>query len=57
MAALTSSQLFTAAKDDLSNFPTVAQLVKAGDPRILMQISAQSVMLSMLSEQVEVARI
>ncbi|MGW8422814.1 hypothetical protein [Comamonas sp. HJ-2] len=56
MAALTSSELFTAAKDDLSNFPTVAQLVKAGDPRILMQLSAQSVMLSMLSAQVEVAK-
>lgn len=56
MAALTSSEIFAAAKNDLSNFPTVAQLVKAGDPRILMQLSAQSVMLSMLSSQIEVAK-
>lgn len=39
----------------LSKYPTVAELVKAGDPRVLQQLNAQATMLAMYSQQIEVA--
>lgn len=56
MAAPTKDQIQQSALAALSSFPTVAQYVQAGDPRVLAQISAQAAMLAMLAEHVDVAQ-
>lgn len=56
MAAPTKDQIQAAALAALSSFPTVAQYVQAGDPRVLAQIGAQAAMLAMLAEHVDVAQ-
>lgn len=56
MAAPTKDQIQNAALSALSSFPTVAQYVQAGDPRVLAQIGAQAAMLAMLAEHVDVAQ-
>lgn len=56
MTALTREQFYQAAVDATSKYPTVAKYVNAGDPRVLAQLSAQSTMLAMVSEQVAVAK-
>lgn len=56
MTAATKDEILTAALNALAQYPTVAQYVKAGDPRVLAQIGAQAAMLAMLAEQVEVAQ-
>lgn len=56
MTAATKDQFQQAALNALSNYPLVAQYVRAGDPRVLAQIGAQAAMLAMLSEQVDVAQ-
>lgn len=54
--AISKEQFLQAALDAAAEFPNVQQYVKARDPRILMQLSAQATMLAMLSEQMDVAR-
>lgn len=54
--AYTAQQFEAAAINALAQFPLVAQLVRAGDPRVLAQLRAQAAMLAMLSEQVDVAQ-
>lgn len=56
MVALTKEQFEQAARDALGMFPTVAQFVKAGDPRVLAQIGAQATMLGMMSANVDAAK-
>ena len=56
MTAVTREQFYQAAIDSTSKYPTVAKYVNAGDPRVLAQLSAQSTMLAMVSQQVEVAK-
>lgn len=56
MVALTKEQFEQAARDALGGFPTVAQFVKAGDPRVLAQLSAQATMLAMMSANTDVAK-
>lgn len=47
---------FLAKIDDLiSNYPTLAPLYNAKDPRIAMQLESQATMLAMLSAQIETA--
>jgi hypothetical protein len=53
MTAITKESFLTAAINALSSYPTVAQHVQAGDPRVLAQLAAQATMLSMLSTQVD----
>lgn len=43
-------------RNELSGYPVVAQYVRAGDPRVLAQISYNAAMLAMLSEEVQVAK-
>lgn len=56
MSAPTKDQIYDAAIAALSGYPTVAQYVKAGDPRVLAQIGAQATMLAMIAEHVDVAQ-
>lgn len=56
MAALTRDELMAKAIDVIAGFPTVAQQVRSGDPRVLAPLGAQAAMMAMLSEQMEVAR-
>lgn len=56
MTAATKEQIQQAALNALSQYPTVAQFVQAGDPRVLAQIGAQAAMLAMLAEQVDMAQ-
>ena len=56
MAAPTKDQIQAAALAALSSYPLVAQYVQAGDPRVLAQIGAQSAMLAMIAEHVDVAQ-
>lgn len=56
MAAPTKDQIQASALAALSSYPTVAQFVQAGDPRVLAQIGAQAAMLAMLAEHVDVAQ-
>lgn len=55
MTAKTAQQFEEAALAAVAQFPAVARLVQAGDPRIMARIRAEAAMLAMLSEQVEVA--
>jgi hypothetical protein len=54
--SITAQEIEAAALASLSTFPTVANFVRAGDPRVLAQIRAQAAMLAMISEQVDVAQ-
>lgn len=54
--ALSKDELLAKALDEVDSFPNLSQYVRARDPRVLAQLGAQAVMLSMLSEQVDVAR-
>lgn len=56
MTAPTKDQIYNAALASLSAYPTVAQYVQAGDPRILAQLGAQAAMLAMVAEHVDVAQ-
>lgn len=49
----TRDQFLQAALNSVSQYPTVAKYVQAGDPRILAQLGAMSTMLGMLSSQVD----
>lgn len=53
MSALSKSDFLNAALDTVSEFPTVALYVNAGDPRVLAQLGAQATMLSMISTQID----
>jgi len=44
-----------AARDTINNYPAIAPLYQAGDPRIHQPIDAMATMLAMVSGQVEVA--
>ena len=54
--AYSREQFEQSALNALGQFPALAALVRAGDPRILAQLRAQAAMLAMLSEQVDVAQ-
>ena len=56
MTAKTAKEFEAEALSRLAGFPMIAQYVQAGDPRVLAQIRAQSAMLAMLAEQIEVAK-
>jgi len=56
MTAITRDEFYAAAVDSLSAYSTAAKFVKAGDPRVLAQLSAISAMLAMVSDQVDVAQ-
>jgi plastocyanin len=51
----TKDEFYSAAIAELSNYPTVAQLYQARDPRILASLKANAVMLSMLAAEQDVA--
>jgi hypothetical protein len=55
--ALERIDIDAAIAAELSNYPVVAQLVQAGDPRILAQLGAQATMLHMMSQQLDVAEV
>lgn len=56
MAALSKEAFLNAAINSISAYPTVAQFVQAGDPRVLSQLAAQATMLAMLSTQVDATK-
>lgn len=56
MSAPSKEELRQAALNALSQFPTLALAVQAGDPRVLAQIGAQVEMLSLVVEHTEVGR-
>lgn len=53
---LTKTDFLNGVAADIDNYPAIAPLFRAGDPRILQQIGAQATMLAMLSAQIEAAR-
>jgi len=53
---LTKADLIAAVAANIDDYPTIAPLYRAGDPRILQQIGAQATMLSMFSAQIESSR-
>lgn len=55
MAALSRDEFFAAALNEVAAFPNLAQFASAQDPRVLAQLSAQAMMLSMVSTQVDVS--
>lgn len=52
---LTKSDFQQAIADNINNYPAVAPLYQAGDPRIIQHLDAMATMLAMLSAQVETA--
>jgi hypothetical protein len=52
---LTKLDFQQAIADTVDNYPAIAALYQAGDPRILQQLDAQATMLAMLSSQIEIA--
>lgn len=52
---LTKADFQKAIRDSIANYPDVAQLYQAGDPRILQNLEAMATMLSMFSAQLETA--
>lgn len=52
---LTKSDFQKAIADSIGNYPSVAPLYQAGDPRIIQHLDAIATMFAMLSSQVEVA--
>lgn len=55
MAALSRDEFFAAALNEVAAFPNLANFASAQDARILAQLSAQAMMLSMVSAQVDTA--
>lgn len=53
---LTKADFQQAIRDTISNYPAIAPLFQAGDPRILQPLDAMAVMLAMYSAQLEVAQ-
>lgn len=56
MVAITKEEFKQLALDALAGYPTVAQFVKAGDPRVIAQLDAQATMLGMISANTDVAK-
>jgi hypothetical protein len=52
----TKADFQQAIDDSIANYPAVAPLYHAGDPRILQHLDAMATMLSMLSSQLETAQ-
>lgn len=52
---LTKADFQQAIRDSIANYPALAPLYNAKDPRILQHLEAMATMLSMLSSQIEVA--
>src|SRR5665648_1252964 len=52
---LTKKDFQQAIVDSVANYPTVAPLYQAGDPRILQSLDAMAAMLAMFSSQIETA--
>ncbi len=52
---LTKSDFQQAIADSINNYPAVAPLYQAGDPRIIQHLDAMATMLAMLSAQIETA--
>lgn len=52
---LTKQDFIDSAMASIDQFPTLAALVRAGDPRIIQHIDANAAMLSEMSQQIEVA--
>ncbi len=50
---LTKQDLQQVIQDSINEYPSLAPLYQAGDPRILQHLNAMATMLSMLSAQVE----
>jgi hypothetical protein len=56
MTAITQAEFLQKAIDAAtSSYPTIAQYIKAGDPRVMAMLGAMSTMLAMRSEENEVA--
>jgi hypothetical protein len=53
---LTKADIQQAIADGIENYPAVAALYKAGDPRIIQHLDAMATMLAMLSVNIEVAQ-
>lgn len=53
---LTKSDFQKAIRSTISDYPTIAPLFQAGDPRIHQHLDAMAAMLAMFSEQLEVAQ-
>lgn len=51
----TKADFTDAIASTIDNYPAIAALYRAGDPRILQNLEAQATMLAMLSSQLEVA--
>lgn len=56
MTAPTKDEIRQSALNALSQYPTVALAVQAGDPRVLAPIGAQVEMLSLMADHTEVSR-
>ena len=52
---LTKADFQQAISDSIDNYPTIARLYSAGDPRVIQPLDAIATMLSMLSAQIDVA--
>jgi hypothetical protein len=55
--ATSKDQFMQAAIAAISNYPTIAALAQAGDPRVLAQLEANATMLALLSQQLELAEL
>jgi hypothetical protein len=53
--AYTRADFDAAIAAEISNYPTAAQFYQAGDPRLLAQLGAMATMLTMVSQQLDVA--
>lgn len=53
---LTKADFQQAIRDSVANFPAIAPLYQAGDPRVLQHMDAMATMLAMLSAQIEAAQ-
>jgi len=53
---LTKSDFQQAIRDSVGNYPAIAPLYQAGDPRILQHMDAMATMLAMFSAQIEAAQ-
>lgn len=51
----TKAEFQQAFRDRLVNYPTVAQLAREQDPRVLAPLDAEATMLAMLSQQIDLA--
>lgn len=53
---LTKADFQRAIQDSIGNYPAIAALAQAGDPRVLQHMDAMAAMLAMLSAQIEAAQ-